>query len=250
MMLASSPAAGGTLADTSISTCEPRITGQLRLTLLLFDKEGRFWNPARELRVLEQSTGIEHLPALAQRMRLALAPVGQRQLNRRLEMLGKAMAPNRGPEEAGAWLVHMMRGLGDLPEDILVHAIDEHVRSSKFLPTVQELREIAEPLVADRRLAAKRLEELAGLLDGSFVPAPRVEYRPDANHCTQEEAKAILKEVGLENFGSGPAPAPRAPTDQWREEMRHRGTPRKPTRADYLALGVAPETLDSMGIAA
>ena len=60
---------------------------------------------------------------------------------------------------------------------------------------------------------------------------------PGQSVCTGEEASEIIDRIYPQAREGAPAPAP-----------VDRGPRRTPTRNDYLALGVEPETLDRMGI--
>jgi hypothetical protein len=113
----------------------------------------------------------------------------------------------RDPVRIAAWLAETARLLADLPQDILAEAIDGAVKASArgFLPAVGEIRAIADPAFAARRLTIDRLERVVRLQRRGG--APEAEARPD--YCTPAQASAILAEFGLRSgsrAGQGAAP--------------------------------------------
>lgn len=200
------------------------------------------WSSTRALSIIKRDGGVEAIPALADALAAKLVPIDRTRLRQRLAMLGAAMAPNRSGQDAGAWLEHMTRGLADLPEELLLTAIDDWVKVSKFPPSVAELREMVDPKVARLRRDASRLDAIARLIaSGADVPAARApidEWKNPApveavEPCTPEQAAEIMSEFGLSS----------AAKEMVRTAL---GPPRKPTREDYLALGVDPATLDDL----
>lgn len=199
------------------------------------------WDSARTLAVLKRDGDVSQVPALAAKAVAALAPADHNRLVQRVTALGMTMAANRPAAEATMWVRETVRLLSDLPEGVLLEVIDDLQRTSKFLPTVAEIRERAEPIVARRRKEAARLDAWARLIasGADIPPAPRVQPvwsagpQPfdESTRCTPEQAAAIMAEMGLKS--------------ETRELLRQfSGPPRKPTRADYIALGVDPAVLD------
>lgn len=192
------------------------------------------------------------LPEAAANARAALGPVEPRRLTDRLTALGMMMAPNRPPAEATVWLNEMTRLLGDLPEDILANAIDGLVKTCKFLPTCSEIREKAEVLVGQRRRMVSQLEAMVRYVDsGQTVPDIAPRHEPE----TQRRQDQPMTPDQVEKWNEIMAKAgalTRYKPDGSRYEVakdgkteRHRGPPRKPTRQDYIALGVDPSILDA-----
>lgn len=178
---------------------------------------------------------LAEVPTAAARMSAALAPVDHNRLTDRLTALGMMMSPNRPPAEARIWLNEMVRLLGDLPEDILAEAIDGLVKEVKFLPTCAEIRQRAEAETSKRRRIAAQLDAMRRYMEsGQPIPEPRRWEEPpprEETPCTPEQAAAIMEELGLKS--------------ETRAQLRaHLGPPRKPTREDYIAMGVDPAILD------
>jgi hypothetical protein len=109
---------------------------------------------------------------------------------------------------------------------------------------VGEIREKAAGPLRDRERKAARLNAVAKLIaEGADIPPAEPEMRTrgfgstaveefdESKRCTPEDAAAILEEFGL---SSGMA----------KSLKRHLGSPRRPTRADYIAMGVDPAILD------
>lgn len=196
-----------------------------------------YFNTATALADLKDRGFIGEVPAAAAKTIASLAPVDHNRLTDRLTALGMMMSPNRPPAEARIWLNEMVRLLADLPEDILSDAIDGLVKGSKFLPTCSEIRERADPEVTKRRRIAAQLDAMRRYIEsGQPIPdKPKWDHPKEPEQiipCTEAEAAAIMAEFGL--------------NDRSRAVLRpHLGPPRKPTREDYIAMGVDPATLTS-----
>lgn len=193
------------------------------------------WSSIRALSKLRYLGHDQNIPAQAQAMMLSCQPADRERLTQRLILMGAAMAPNRPEAEATAWVHETTRLLADMPLDILCTALDDHQRTSKFLPTVAEIRELAEPSYERRRRAAARLDAMARLIEsGQHVPEyapPRApEPQPEVEPCTPEQAAAIMEEMGLKSETKAML-------------RRHLGPAKMPTREDYIALGVDPAVL-------
>lgn len=189
-----------------------------RVSSALNDFCGR-WEPADARRVLQRDR--VDLPALIRQHEAALSPTPQHWLAERLQKLWKSMTvPNAF--EAISWMHETGRLLVDIPQDILAFAIDEAVKRSArgFLPSVGEIRAIAEPKLLERKRHLGRLKIIRDM------PAPAKPLAPE-DRCTPEQAAAIIREVGL-----------KMPETQ--VERAHRGPPTAPTREDYLRWGVDP----------
>lgn len=176
------------------------------------------------------------VPQLARQMRDACRPISRDDLTKRLTALGMMMAPNRPSAEATVWLHEMSRLLADLPKDILFHAVDECQRRARFLPTVAEIRDVAGPLLAERKTNAARLEAICVAMDEPDQPQCETGSR---HLCTPEQAENALKEFGLLDAVRGGQSA----------KPIERGPARKPTRQDYLDMGVDPAVLDKIEVA-
>lgn len=129
-------------------------------------------------------------------------------LQKRLRVLWKSSTP-AASLDAKAWLHETGRLLRDLPLDILAEAIDEAVKRSLrgFMPTVGEIRAIAEPRVADRRRC------LAQLRAAVFGPLgrPRYPWEPEEREiaeeerCSPEDAQAIMRRFRIGAADGAPA---------------------------------------------
>lgn len=171
------------------------------------------------------------VPALIAQHERALAPVASDWLQKRLRLLWKSSAIS-GSLDATAWLHETGRLLSDLPHDIAAWAIDETVKKSErgFLPSVGEIRSLAEPKLLERRRSLGRLKLVrdVGIEEKPKPLAPE-------DRCTPEQAREIMERFGIKPDENGPA------------ARAHRGPPRAPDRQWYLDNGVAPEDLpDSM----
>lgn len=97
----------------------------------------------------------------------------------------------------------MARLLGDIPGDLLAKAIDECQLKSRFLPTVAEVRELAEPELGRRQRTLGRLLALQRLIESGPVaqlgppPRPLLDRRGEPmNEADTAELNAILEGLG------------------------------------------------------
>lgn len=138
------------------------------------------------------------------------------------------VARNESPEEARASFAKLLDDLRDVPADILRDACSVYVNEpgTRFFPRgAGELRTFTEPLMRQRGRRAVRLDDMANASDNVFDEGQRV---------TPEQIAEIKAEFGLS-------------TNPYPEQPKPLGTtPRMPTRADYIAMGVDPSVLDAL----
>lgn len=188
LTIATNPARG--VMPEVASVCSPHLTPET-------------WSSIHSLAELKRDGLLERVPEEARQAKAACTPVDANRLIDRLTALGMMMAPSRPRAEAAIWLREMARLLGDLPEDILSDAIDAIVKTCKFLPTVAEIRELADPVMERRRTVAARCDAMARLLaSGQPIPdLPRFDWREMVKEpepvCTPEQAAEIMREFGL-----------------------------------------------------
>jgi hypothetical protein len=153
------------------------------------------WSAADALARLRADGLADRLEALLERNRFSVTPCDTKWIVDRLSALMMAHGHERDPVRIAAWLAESARLLADLPHDILAEAIDGAVKASTrgFLPAVGEIRAIADPAFAARRLTIDRLERVVRLQRRGG--APETEARPD--YCTAAQAAAIMVEYGL-----------------------------------------------------
>jgi hypothetical protein len=174
----------------------------------------------------------------------ALAPCPTQRLMDRLTMLGMSTMQGKDPAQIKAWLHETARLLDDITEEDLFEAIDECVKEPGriFTPTVGEIRAKALPAKQKREREAARLRRVAMLIeDGVEPPPPPAPFQwppaerrwDDSMRCSPEAAAKILKEE-----------CPHMRTDRQEALKAKLEPPRKPTRADYIAMGVDPAILD------
>lgn len=101
------------------------------------------------------STALEEL-------RTSMAAAPKQWVIDRLTVLATMFSVGRhpsAPEDMAIWLLEAARLLVDLPHDILGTAIDRAIKSRGhgFMPSVGEIREIAEPMLEERRRQIIRL---------------------------------------------------------------------------------------------
>lgn len=222
---------------------------------VLSPHSSEYWSSVKSLQALA-ANGVELESELALALRsarLAIAPVEHNRLTDRLTALGMMMSPNRPPAEASVWLGEMARLLKDLPEDLLSLAIDECVKTTRFLPTCSEIRERCEGELDRRQRIVRQIETMVRYLEsGQAVPrlappAPQEKRAPDRpmTAAEAEEMNAILSRLNLSTRYRGDGS--RYETESKQEAKRvERGRPQMPTRQDYIDMGVAPAVLDQI----
>lgn len=186
----------------------------------------RQWTTAVGLERLSADDKLR-VPALAEQAEATLAPVDRHWLEKRMSTMYLAMAHDRDPDRATAWLHEFIRLLADLPQDIVAEAVDEAVKKSErgFLPSIGAIRAIADPMVEERRQKVKRLRMMADVI---LAPRVQIEQQP-FERCPGEEATAIMEECGISRVD------PVKPKQV--DAHRLRG-PKSITVEDYVQLGL------------
>lgn len=89
------------------------------------------------------------------------------------------VARQADPRALAIWMAETGSLLGDLPHDIVAHAIDQAIRKSRhgFIPSVGEIRQFADPLVAEREVHIERLAAMEAALDDPVAAAAREQRR-------------------------------------------------------------------------
>lgn len=167
------------------------------------------------------------LPRLIAAHDAALAPVSKHWLSERLKLLWKSSVVN-GSFDAVSWLHETGRLLCDLPHDLLSEAIDRAVMDSAqgFMPTVGQIRAIADPRLRERQQMAARLAAIRDREQVAANPPPP----PPAD--TAESTADILKRVwpGMAKHEQGHR------DDGEKLNLNPDRECRKPSAADYKRL--------------
>jgi hypothetical protein len=211
---------------------------------------GGEWQTAKAMTKLDDAQSI--IP-IAEQYGQSCKPATDAVRTQRLTALGMTMAPNRQAAEASIWLHETKRLLSDLPADILCHAIDTLQKRLKFLPTVAEIREVADPIIGRRRREFSRLDAMRRYVESGQPIPKRIEsaipaapqHKADepmtAEHT--EEMNAIFAKIGAATRYR-PDGSRYQVAEAERQQRIERGPLRKPTRQDYIELGVDPATID------
>jgi hypothetical protein len=173
-------------------------------------------------------------------------------LVQRLTALGMVMSPNRPPAEASMWVRETARLLNDIAEDVLCEAIDTLQKRMKFLPTVAEIRELADPVMDERRCKFARLDAMRRFLE-SGQPLPKLipHKRPVMERRGEPMSELDCAELNqiLENLGAISRYRPDGSRYDVAERKPAKPTfdrPQMPTRQDYIDWGVDPAVLDKI----
>lgn len=95
-------------------------------------------------------------------------------------------------QDLALWMAETMRLLSDLPHDIVAHAIDQAVKTSKHghMPSVGEIRQIADPLASEREQNIARLAKMEAALADPVATAERQKHLEAI--ARQEEHRAEM----------------------------------------------------------
>jgi hypothetical protein len=203
------------------------------------------WNAVTAAGAIRRDGYADRVPSMVAALRASLAPAPADWIDDRLTLAWMAHGHGKSEDAATAWLHETSRLLCDLPFDILARSIDLAIQQSErgFLPQVGQIRAIADERVAARSRVLDRLGAVARAL---AAPAPE---KPKDDGFTLESETAestadILKRIW-------PTMAQHQPGYQSGEgklNLNPERECRKPTRADYVRMGVTPEALDGMGL--
>lgn len=142
---------------------------------------GPVWVAERALDIAARR-GVEQLiPAERLSLVAAMRPPSQDWLVDRLSILWTQfmVARQADPRALAVWMAETGSLLGDLPHDIVAHAIDQAIRKSRhgFIPSVGEIRQFADPLVEERERQIERLTAMENAMADPAATAARAERR-------------------------------------------------------------------------
>jgi hypothetical protein len=227
-------------------------TWALKATANQYLTGGWGWETRTALLEMDDAS-LSELPVAHAAAKALCEPIAAEPLRQRLTALGMSMAPNRKPAEATMWLHEFSRLLGDLPADILCEAIDSLQKTQTFLPSVAEVRALADPKMEERRRVFSRLDAMRRYIESGQPmpkllppqPKPLMDRRGEPmNETETAELNQILENLGAvsryRQDGSRYEVAERMPA------KRTYDRPQMPTRQDYLDWGVDSATLDRL----
>lgn len=144
----------------------------------LFDG-GPAWRTERALDAARLSGSLDQIPAARLALTEAMAPPPPAWFGKRLPVLWTLFMTARqaDPRALTVWMAETAYLLGDLPHDIVAFAIDEAIKASGhgFMPSVGEIRRVADPLVAARRQDVERLEMMETALGDPVASETRAQ---------------------------------------------------------------------------
>lgn len=213
------------------------------------------WSAGKALAILSRDGLDRRVPDLAARAAAALGNDAEA-VAKHLTIVGASMAGSREFGSAASWLAQVQRLTVDIATDILISSCDDWQKANRFLPTVAEIRAIAEPRMKRRRQAAARLAAMAKYLeDGleipALLPAAPAGPRPPNGPLTDEQVaewNAIMAKAGALTRYRPDGSRYEVAKDS--ETPVQPGPRRNPTYADYVALGVPDEVLRTMYVEA
>lgn len=149
--------------------------------MALNDPFSGHWDAERALDHLDR-LGIEgSIDAELGALTASLQPATRQWFGKRLSSLWTLFMAARqaDPRAMTAWMVETARLLSDLPFDVVGHAIDEAIRTARhnFIPSVGEIRAIADPIVRERRTHIERLHRMSAALRDPSRAGAREERR-------------------------------------------------------------------------
>ncbi len=142
---------------------------------------GPVWAAERALDIAARNDVEQLVPAERLGLQAAMRPPSQDWLVDRLSILWTQfmVARQADPRALAVWMAETGSLLGDLPHDIVAHAIDQAVRKSRhgFIPSVGEIRQFADPLVEERERQIERLTAMEAAMADPVATAARTERR-------------------------------------------------------------------------
>lgn len=175
-------------AAPSILSLRPELSSAVADREFVFDGSP-IWTAERALDLAARN-GVEQFVA-AERLGLqaAMRPPSPDWLVDRLTILWTMfmVARQADPRALAVWMAETGSLLGDLPHDIVAHAIDQAIRKSRhgFIPSVGEIRQFADPLAVEREQQIYRLTEMETALADPVATAEREERRRSQSRATQ-----------------------------------------------------------------
>ena len=126
------------------------------------DGFGGRWEPDTALRIADAVCAPAKLREWLLELQASQQPAPRAWLGERLTVLWNLFNTTRAADGRAltGWMMEVARLVADVPHDILALAIDQAIRSAKhnFMPSVGEIRAIADPLAATRAEQVQRLE--------------------------------------------------------------------------------------------
>lgn len=158
----------------------PSLHPALEDSKFVFDG-GPAWNPERALDLAARA-GTEHHVATTRRdLETAMTPAPPTWYGKRLPVFWTLFMASReaDPRALTVWMAETAHLLGDLPHDIVAHSIDRAIQTARhgFMPSIGEIRQIADPLVASRVEQIQRLIEMEAALEDPDASAARSDRR-------------------------------------------------------------------------
>ena len=164
----------------SMPSVPPSISRALSDSEFVYDGASK-WDAERGIRLAHGSGAESEIAPTLARLEAALEPTPHRWFGQRLPVLWTQFMAARSadPRAMAIWLSETARLLSDLPHDIAAHAIDEAIKTSRhgFLPSVGEIRGVADKLLAERRDQIDRLRKMVAALADPEATASRIEQR-------------------------------------------------------------------------
>jgi len=146
---------------------------------------------------------------------------------------------NENADEARARFRLLRDDCSHLPTDVLREAVNAYGREKKFFPVgYSELAPYVAKAQHFRNSAAYHLAKLADEAEHALKERARLAADPLTPEAIEEIKAQVERELGR------PCESLRAIADNLRSHIPA-GPPRKPTRQDYIDLGVDPVVLDS-----
>lgn len=184
--------------------------------------------------------GAMQLREAAQRFKDALMQRSSH--DERNEILGelrlRTATRNENVEEARARFRLLRADCERLPTDVLREAVKAYAESNKFFPVgFAELAPYVNRAKYFRSARAHHLERLAGEAEHALAEKARLEADPLTPEAIDQIKAQVERELGR------PCESLRAIEKDLRP-LVHSGPPRKPTRQDYIDMGVDPAVLD------
>jgi hypothetical protein len=160
------------------------VSPSLRLALedsdFVFDGSAP-WKPESAIDLAAQKGGEGQIAVALRGLEEAMVPATPQWFGQRLPVLWTMFMAARGADARALtiWMAETAHLLSDLPHDIVAHSIDCAIKNAShgFIPSVGEIRTVADPLVSERTRQIERLRRMATALADPKATAQRERRR-------------------------------------------------------------------------
>jgi hypothetical protein len=139
------------------------------------------WDPEWALDLAARNGDEDYVGVARRDLEASMQPASPQWYGERLPVLWTLFMATReaDPRALTVWMAETAHLLSDLPHDIVAHSIDRAIQTARhgFMPSVGEIRQIAEPLMTERKEHIDRLTKMEAALTDPLATATRERRR-------------------------------------------------------------------------